>query len=123
MSDPCAIAMAFHAAINRRDVEALCALMTEDHRFVDHVEAVIDGKEACRRVWREFFLGFPDYRNEISHCVAAGAQAAMAGRSHSSDSFLDGPALWSAVAEGDKLSEWRVYEDTPANRTTLGLPA
>jgi hypothetical protein len=30
--------------------------------------------------------------------------------------------LWSGRIDGECLSEWRVYHDTPANRTMLGLP-
>jgi hypothetical protein len=38
-----------------------------------------------------------------------------------SDVRLDGPALWTAKARDSKLAEWRVYEDTPANRHMLGI--
>jgi hypothetical protein len=34
---------------------------------------------------------------------------------------LDGPAIWTAKVSGDKLAEWRVYEDTTENRTQLGI--
>ena len=38
-----------------------------------------------------------------------------------SDARLDGPALWFTKASDDKIVEWRVYEDTPANRRSLGI--
>jgi hypothetical protein len=34
---------------------------------------------------------------------------------------LDGPALWTAKIENDRVSEWRVYLDTPENRKLLDL--
>ena len=34
---------------------------------------------------------------------------------------LDGPAIWTARIEDGKVSEWRLYEDTPANRARLGI--
>jgi ketosteroid isomerase-like protein len=116
------IAMAFHAAVNARDLERLTAMMTEDHRFVDMADVVIAGREACHRAWRDFFRAFRDYRNEITDCVVAGNSAAMSGRTHCSNSMLEGPALWTAIAVDDRLSEWRVYHDTPENRAALGLP-
>jgi ketosteroid isomerase-like protein len=120
-SDPGTIAMAFHAAINARDLDALSALMTPRHRFIDSAGSLVDGKEACRKAWRGFFDVFPDYANDVSELIAVGSVAVMAGSSRCSDPRLDGPALWRAVADRDKLSEWRVYPDTAENRTELGL--
>jgi hypothetical protein len=45
----------------------------------------------------------------------------MIGHSVCSDTRLAGPALWTAKVEGDLVSEWRVYEDTSADRTRLGI--
>jgi hypothetical protein len=39
--------IAFNEAINRRDLTALTALMTDDHRFVDSADDVVDGNAAC----------------------------------------------------------------------------
>jgi ketosteroid isomerase-like protein len=115
--------MAFHAAINARDLEALSALMTPEHRFIDAAGAVVEGKDACRKAWRGFFDAFPDYRNEVTDLSARGSVIAMAGASRCSDSRLEGPALWRAVAEGGRLSEWQVFDDTLETRGELGLPA
>jgi hypothetical protein len=45
----------------------------------------------------------------------------MIGHSACSDMRLAGPALWTAKVEGDLVSAWRVYEDTSAYRTRLGI--
>jgi hypothetical protein len=39
----------------------------------------------------------------------------------STEPALDAPAIWTASAADGKLSEWRVYEDTPSNRSHLGI--
>ena len=36
--------------------------------------------------------------------------------------ILEGPALWTAVVSGDRVTQWRVHEDTPETRIQLGLP-
>jgi ketosteroid isomerase-like protein len=38
----------FVAAINAHDVERLAALMTSDHRFIDSLGAVIQGRDSTR---------------------------------------------------------------------------
>src|SRR5262245_18014852 len=63
VTDEVDVVHAFNDAINARDLDALTALMTDDHRFVDGEGAIVDGKVACTEAWRGFFAAFPDYRN------------------------------------------------------------
>jgi hypothetical protein len=95
--------------------------MTEDHRFIDSADHVIDGKAACIEAWRGFFAAFPDYRNSFEGMRTREDTVAIAGRSSCSDPRLDGPALWLAKVREGRVSEWRVYDDTDENRTLLGL--
>ena len=69
----------------------------------------------------DFFASFPDYRNIFDRLEVEDDRILVSGRSSCSDLRLDGPAIWIAKVSGDKLAEWRVYEDTAANRHTLGL--
>jgi hypothetical protein len=39
----------------------------------------------------------------------------------STEAALDGPAIWTVRTEGDRVSEWRVFDDTPESRRQLGL--
>jgi hypothetical protein len=39
----------------------------------------------------------------------------------STEAALDGPAIWTARTESGRVSEWRVYDDTPESRRQLGL--
>jgi ketosteroid isomerase-like protein len=51
--------------INAGNVDGLCALMTEDHRFVDGLGNRVPGREAMRKGWAGYFRMFPDDR--VSH--------------------------------------------------------
>jgi hypothetical protein len=74
------------------------------------------------KAWKGFLGAFPDYRNDWSEVTVVGDNLIAVGRSVcSTEPALDGSAIWTARAVADKVSEWRVYEDTPANRARLGL--
>ena len=104
-----ALVEAFNAAINARDLTALTALMTEDHRFVDAEGQAVEGRTACAEAWRGFFLAFPDYRNVFSEVSDAGdGVVEVAGRSVCSESALAGPARWRAVVRDGRIAEWQV---------------
>jgi ketosteroid isomerase-like protein len=117
-----AAAFAFNDAINQRDLDSLGELMTDDHRFIDSDDNVFAGQNDVLEAWRGFFEAFPDYRNEWSKVTPRGDTLIAVGRSVcSAEPALDGPAIWTARTVGDKVAEWRVYEDTPTNRSRLGL--
>ena len=121
--DPGALTVTFNEHINHRDLDGLAILMTDDHTFIDTAGHAIRGKSACLEVWRGFFKAFPDYRNVFDRLVVEDTTVVVVGRSSCSDVRLDGPALWVAKTSDDKLVEWRVYEDTPTNRSMLGIAA
>jgi hypothetical protein len=115
-------AVAFNDAINRRDLESLGELMTDGHTFIDADDNVFSGKDEVLDAWRGFFAAFPDYRNDWSKLIPIGSRLIAVGRSVcSNEPALEGPAIWTATIADDKVSEWRVYEDTPANRRRLGI--
>jgi ketosteroid isomerase-like protein len=119
---PHRVAIAFNEAINRRDLEALAALMTDDHTFVDSGGSVLAGKDDVLAAWEGFFESFPDYRNVWSEVTSKDHTVSAMGRSVcSNEPALDGPAIWIARIRDGKVSEWRVHDDTPANRRPLGL--
>jgi hypothetical protein len=69
-----------------------------------------------------FFEAFPYYRNEWSEVTSIRNVVIAVGRSLcSTGPRLEGPAIWAATTAGDRVSEWRVYEETPANRRRLGI--
>ena len=115
------IALWFNECINNRDLDGLAALMTGDHSFIDSASASVHGKERVVEAWRGFFALFPDYRNIFERVESCDQLVAIMGRSTCSEQQLDGPALWTAKIRGDQVAEWRVYKDTPENRTALRL--
>jgi ketosteroid isomerase-like protein len=116
-----AIVRRFNDCITNRDIHGLAALIADDHTFIDSANAAIRGKENVLKAWRSFFESFPDYRNVFERLVRDGDAVKVVGYSTSSDSRLDGPALWTAKIADDKVTEWRVYEDTGENRKLLDL--
>jgi ketosteroid isomerase-like protein len=116
--------LTFNAAINARDVAALDRLMTDDHALIDSAGRTIAGREEVLGAWRGFFDAYSDYRNIWSEVQPIGGVVIATGRSVcSTEPLLDGPAIWAAKTRGELVSEWRVYEDTPANRRRLGIVA
>lgn len=112
----------FNAAINAADPDGLAALMADDHTFVDSAGEAVVGRAACLEAWREFFAAFPGYRNEFARFAVRGDAVMVTGRSVCSEPALDGPALWTVRIRDGLLTEWHVHDDTPANRSHLGLP-
>lgn len=102
---------AFNEAINRRDLDGLAALMTDDHRFVDPAGGAVDGKAACLDAWRGFFAAFPDYRNHFEGLDEADGVVDVVGHSTCAVPELDGPARWRVVVRPDDglVVEWRVF--------------
>jgi ketosteroid isomerase-like protein len=108
MSDPVAVVGAFNQAINERDLDALAALMTDTHRFVDAAGSTVEGKAACVEAWRGFFASFPDYRNVFDRVAVDGETVHVDGRSECSVAELDGPARWRAVVRDGGVDVWQV---------------
>jgi len=116
--------LAFNDAINARDVAALDRLMTEDHSLIDSAGHEISGRDEVLSAWRGFFDAYSDYRNIWSEVRPTGEFVIATGRSTcSTEPQLDGPAIWAAKTRGERISEWRIYEDTEANRRRLGVDA
>jgi uncharacterized protein (TIGR02246 family) len=126
-----AVVVSFLDAINAGDVEKLCALMSEDHLFVDALGNKVKGREAMRKAWAGYFQLFPDYR--VSHeeilsdgrLVAAFGSAegtyAIKGKLAKSNHWA-APAAWKAIVEDGLVKEWRVYADNQAARKIMSLP-
>jgi len=105
--------MEFVAAINRHDVEALAALMTPDHVFVDSWGQRVEGATPMEAGWRAYFAMCPDYWIRTDDVVAEGGLVLAVGEAGGT---IDGipwqtPAAWKAVVQDGKVTEWRVFAD------------
>ena len=114
------VAMDFVAAINSRDVEAICRIMAEEFVFVDSLGRTMKGRGPMRSGWEGYFRMFPDYQISIEDVFEAGNAVALFGSAQgtlSKDGALQPenhwqvPAAWKAVVDGSHIAEWRVYAD------------
>jgi ketosteroid isomerase-like protein len=131
-NEPVAVVLAFMEAISSRNVDKLCALMSEDHLFVDALGTEVRGKEAMRKAWQVYFQWFPDYRvsheeifSDGSGVVAAfgSAQGTYAKNGQlAKDNHWSAPAAWRAIVRDGLVEQWRVYADNQAARKVMGWP-
>ncbi len=105
---PILIALQFDDRINRRDLQGLVALMTDDHTFIDNDGNLMKGREALTQGWTTFFEAYPDYRTVITSVTVQNDCTVMIGISICSDKKLEGPNVWTAKTRDSQISEWRV---------------
>lgn len=120
--------MAFVRAMNRQDVNALVALMTPEHRFVDALGNVTTGRETMRAAWSAYFKMVPDYTVAVEETLVDGSIVVMFGvaqGTYSPDGKLRQENQWHtpiairATIEDDMIAEWRVYADNEPMRSKI----
>lgn len=124
------VALAFVEQINKRDVAALAALMTEDHRFIDGLGQEVRGRNTMEQGWRGYFAWFPDYSITVDDAFSRGnvaalfgtAQGTYAAKGHpQADTHWQIPAAWKAVVRNERVCEWRVYADNEPVWKIMGV--
>lgn len=130
--EPVAVVESFVARINAQDVDGLCALMTEDHCFVDSTGSELDGLDTLRQAWAKYFAMVPDYEVVLEEVFQDGDQIGAFGlargtyapsgelRDHNRWST---PAAWRAEVRGKKVALWRVYGDNEPIRRLIAAAA
>lgn len=106
--------------INRHDVPALLALISDDHQFIDGLGHEVRGRERLREAWTAYFEWFPDYRILIEDHLQVGIVVGLFGTA-SGTYAVDGelspsrrwkiPAAWKAVVRDEHVERWQVYAD------------
>jgi ketosteroid isomerase-like protein len=119
--DPKLVARQFNACINNRDLDGLTCLMTADHIFVDPNGKVKGPRFIMMENWREFFTMFPSYGTTIEKIQSVENTVMMLGHAYWSEDGAPAPAIWMAIVDDDLVQEWRIYADTPENRSRFGL--
>lgn len=121
-------AKAFVAAVNRQDVEGLCGLMTENHRFVDSLGGKTEGRETMRAAWIAYFQLVPDYTIRVEETYRDGPVVVMLGTVHGTlardgeikpENFWTSRAAIRARVEDSRVAEWRVYADNEPIREKM----
>jgi ketosteroid isomerase-like protein len=128
---PLKVAEQFVTAINAHDVERLALLMTSDHRFIDSLGTVVEGRDAMREGWKFYFGMVPDYNLDISHSfiaedgktevvlVGVASGSYFANGSKRSDSSWRTPVALRAVVDEGEIAEWQVYADNEPIREQM----
>ncbi len=114
-----AVAQAFVRAINRQDVDALAELMTEEHRFIDSLGTIVEGRDRMRAGWKSYFSMVPDYTIAVEETYCDGPVVVMLGKAQGTYAWTVGPPpriagkrrphsepLW-------KRAEWQSGESMP----------
>jgi ketosteroid isomerase-like protein len=128
VSTPAEIARELIARINSHDVEALAALLTPDHRFVDSLGTVVEGRETLRAGWRQYLAMVPDYRIDVEVLLSEGPLVLLAGTA--GGTYVRGgtlearnawstPAAFRAVIRGGQVAQWQVYADNEPLRRCM----
>ncbi len=110
----------FVEAINEHNVDKICALMTDDHTFIDSQGNEAAGKEKMRAGWIGYFQLFPDYKIEITDMFLDGDTVAAFGfasgtfqrLSNKKENYWRLPASWKAITRNGKIHVWQVYADS-----------
>ena len=71
--------------------------------------------------WTAFIKGFPEYRNTFEKIVKKDGLICIPGYAYWKEDYPYDPVNWTAVIEDHMITEWRVYEDSPENRTRFNL--
>jgi ketosteroid isomerase-like protein len=122
------VAHAFVRAINRQDVQGLAALMAPEHRFVDSLGNVVEGREKMQAGWAAYLRMVPDYSIAIDETVGdgsvvlilgeAGGTFAPAGELKVENQWKTKAAIRVQVEDG-LVTEWRVYADNEPIRRLM----
>jgi len=115
------IALQFNECINSQDIDGLARLMTEDHTFIDREGKAHQPKESMVQGWREFFQMFPRYKNTFTRVESRDNLVIILGFAYWSEKEPYDPVIWTATIVNGLVREWRVYEDTEANRRVFNL--
>jgi ketosteroid isomerase-like protein len=122
------VAHAFVRAINRQDVEALGVLMAPEHRFVDALGNIVEGREKMRAGWTAYFGMVPDYSIAIEESFSDGQIALLLGVAEGTyapagelkaENRWKTPVALRAQVEDDLVVEWRVYADNEPMRDRM----
>jgi len=110
----------FANSINEHNIDRMCLLMTDDHKFIDSQGNEAIGKEKMRAGWIGYFQLFPDYKIEITEILVNGDTAAafgfaggtFQGLNDKKGNYWHLPASWKAIIKNGKIDLWQVYCDS-----------
>ena len=118
----------FIERINAHDLDGIVDMLAEDHRFVDSLGMVFDGRDMMRTGWGGYLRMVPDYAIEVEKVFADGAEVVVLGTARGtytrdgtlrdSDAWKT-PGGWMARVRRGEIVEWRVYADNEPIRRRM----
>jgi ketosteroid isomerase-like protein len=110
----------FVSAINEHSVDKLCALMTDDHKFIDSLGNETAGSARMRVGWSGYFQLFPDYKIVVTEVLTKDntiaaygfASGTFKGLTSNKENYWHLPAAWRAIIQDKKIHLWQVYADS-----------
>jgi len=122
------VVLRFVTAINAHDIAGIAALVTDDHRFVDSLGAVVTGKTKIGEGWQAYFRMVPDYEIDVRETCHNGDVVFILGAARGTytpdgrlraENRWETPAAWRAVVSGDQVAGWQVYADNEPIRQKI----
>ena len=123
-----AVVEAFVRAINRQNVDEMAELMTNEHRFIDSLENVVEGREKMVAGWKSYFSMVPDYMIAIEESFCDGPIVVLLGTAQGTyaaggkllaENAWKTPVALRAFVEDGKVADWRVYADNEPMRLLM----
>ena len=128
MSTPIEVVLQFEQAINSRNPEGICSLMTSAGEFIDSLGNRIQGTDKLHAAWTGYFKMVPDYSISHSEIFADGNTVAIFGSAQGTfskdgqltkENFWKMPAAWRAVVKDGKIVVWQVFADNEPIRAVM----
>lgn len=126
VASPLEVVRTFVERINAHDVDALCALMSDDHEFVDALGARVSGGSRLRKAWTDYLEAVSDYEMVVDEWIEQDDVVGLFGTA--SGTFAGDPqggwtmlAAWKARVRDGRVVLWHVYGDTEQLREVLSL--
>jgi hypothetical protein len=121
------VARRFVDAVNRREIEDLRVLMSDNHRLEVFDEPPLVGRAANVDAWRDYFDAFPRYVVHPERMAEQDGTVAILGHTTGSHLGLADDAeramtlIWLVGTSAGLVDRWALVPDTPANRRRHGL--
>jgi limonene-1,2-epoxide hydrolase len=122
------LARGFVRAINRQDLEGLGELMTPNHRFVDSLNNIVEGREKMLAAWTGYFRMVPDYSVAVEEFFCVDSIVVMLGWARGTyapggdlrpENHWETPLAIRAFVEDGRVAEWRAYADNEPMRKMM----
>jgi|HubBroStandDraft_1064217.scaffolds.fasta_scaffold17087_3 ketosteroid isomerase-like protein len=122
-------ALKFVNEINRHDVSAIVALISDDYLFTDALGQEMRGKERAREAWTTYLALFPDYHIGIKEWFQNGRVVSLVGVA-SGTYAVNGtptqnrwkiPAAWRVLVRDNQVVQWQVFADQEPVWKAMGV--